>query len=51
MECTGVGQVIAEAIGVIGASGIVCLSGVGHGGAVPVSDLVDKGVGASRART
>jgi len=35
MECTGVGQVISESIAVIGASGIVCLTGVGHGGAVP----------------
>ena len=35
MECTGVGQVIAESLSVIGASGVVCLTGVGHGGAVP----------------
>jgi threonine dehydrogenase-like Zn-dependent dehydrogenase len=35
MECTGVGQVIAESIAVIGASGVLCLTGVGHGGAVP----------------
>ena len=35
MECTGVGQVIAESISAIGASGIVCLTGVGHGGALP----------------
>jgi threonine dehydrogenase-like Zn-dependent dehydrogenase len=35
MECTGVGQVIAESIAVIGASGVVCLTGVGHGGALP----------------
>ena len=35
MECTGVGQVIAESISVVGASGIVCLTGVGHGGTVP----------------
>jgi threonine dehydrogenase-like Zn-dependent dehydrogenase len=35
MECTGVGQVISESISVIGASGVVCLTGVGHGGAVP----------------
>jgi glucose 1-dehydrogenase len=35
LECTGVGQVIAESILVIGASGVVCLAGVGHGGAVP----------------
>jgi len=35
MECTGVGQVIAESIVAIGASGVVVLAGVGHGGAVP----------------
>jgi len=35
LECTGVGQVIAESILAIGASGVVCLAGVGHGGAVP----------------
>ena len=35
MECTGVGQVIAESISVIGASGVVCLTGVGHGGKTP----------------
>jgi glucose 1-dehydrogenase len=35
MECTGVGQVIAECLLKIGASGVVCLTGVGHGGAVP----------------
>jgi threonine dehydrogenase-like Zn-dependent dehydrogenase len=35
LECTGVGQVIAESLLKIGASGVVCLTGVGHGGAVP----------------
>jgi threonine dehydrogenase-like Zn-dependent dehydrogenase len=35
MESTGVGQVISESIAVIGASGVVCLTGVGHGGMVP----------------
>jgi len=35
LECTGVGQVIAESILAIGASGVVCLAGVGHGGSVP----------------
>jgi glucose 1-dehydrogenase len=32
VECTGVGQVIAEAIRVVGAGGVVCLTGVGTGG-------------------
>ena len=35
MECTGVGQVIAESMLKVGASGVVCLTGVGHGGTVP----------------
>jgi threonine dehydrogenase-like Zn-dependent dehydrogenase len=35
LECTGVGQVIAETMLAVGASGVVCLAGVGHGGAVP----------------
>ena len=35
MECTGVGQVIADSMAELGASGIVCLTGVGHGGASP----------------
>jgi threonine dehydrogenase-like Zn-dependent dehydrogenase len=35
MECTGVGHLIAKAISIIAASGVVCLTGVGHGGAVP----------------
>jgi threonine dehydrogenase-like Zn-dependent dehydrogenase len=35
MECTGVGQLITQSIIAIGASGVVCLTGVGHGGALP----------------
>ncbi len=35
MECTGVGQVIAQSLSVVAASGVVCLTGVGHGGHVP----------------
>jgi threonine dehydrogenase-like Zn-dependent dehydrogenase len=47
MECTGVGQVISESIAVIGASGVVCLTGVGHGGAlpkIPTADLASSAV-------
>jgi threonine dehydrogenase-like Zn-dependent dehydrogenase len=33
IECTGVGQVISDSIQAIGSGGIVCLVGVGHGGA------------------
>ena len=32
VECTGVGQVITDSISVVGAGGIVCLTGVGAGG-------------------
>ena len=32
VECTGVGQVIAESIEAVAAGGIVCLTGVGSGG-------------------
>ncbi len=41
MECTGVGQVISESISVIAASGVVCLTGVGHGGARPLIATAD----------
>jgi len=33
IECTGVGQVISDSIRTIGAGGVVCLTGVGTGGA------------------
>jgi glucose 1-dehydrogenase len=32
VECTGVGQVIGDTLGVVAAGGIVCLTGVGSGG-------------------
>jgi threonine dehydrogenase-like Zn-dependent dehydrogenase len=32
VECTGVGQVIADSLRAIGAGGILCLTGVGSGG-------------------
>lgn len=32
LECTGVGQVISECIRQLGANGILCLAGIGHGG-------------------
>jgi threonine dehydrogenase-like Zn-dependent dehydrogenase len=32
VECTGVGQLIAESIQKVGAGGVVCLTGVGSGG-------------------
>jgi threonine dehydrogenase-like Zn-dependent dehydrogenase len=42
VECTGVGQVIADSIRAVGAGGVVCLTGVGSGGAsgtVPTADV------------
>jgi threonine dehydrogenase-like Zn-dependent dehydrogenase len=41
IECTGVGQVISESIQKIGANGIVCLAGIGHGGATRALNLAD----------
>jgi threonine dehydrogenase-like Zn-dependent dehydrogenase len=41
IECTGVGQVIAESIVKVGAGGIVCLTGVGKGGAVGGAAIAD----------
>jgi threonine dehydrogenase-like Zn-dependent dehydrogenase len=41
MECTGVGEVISEAISRIAASGVVCLTGVGHGGPLPTIPMAD----------
>ena len=32
VECTGVAQVIADSVNVVGAGGIICLTGVGTGG-------------------
>jgi glucose 1-dehydrogenase len=42
VECTGVGQVIADSIQTIGAGGVVCLTGVGSGGpssSLPTADV------------
>jgi len=41
IECTGVGQLISESIQTIGSSGIVCLTGVGHGGVVTSAACAD----------
>ena len=41
IECTGVGQVISDSIQKIGANGIVCLTGVGHGGVMTSAALAD----------
>ena len=43
MECTGVGEVISESISRVAASGVVCLTGVGHGGPVPTMPMADIG--------
>jgi glucose 1-dehydrogenase len=46
VECTGVGSVIADSIQKIGAGGVVCLTGVGGGGAsgYAVADVAAKAV-------
>lgn len=41
LECTGVGEVVSQSISVVGAGGVVCLTGVGHGGAVPTMPSAD----------
>ena len=41
IECTGVGQLIHDSIGKIGANGIVCLTGIGHGSAVMKTGTAD----------
>jgi threonine dehydrogenase-like Zn-dependent dehydrogenase len=41
VECTGVGQLIADSIQTIGSSGVVCLTGVGHGGVVTAAACAD----------
>jgi threonine dehydrogenase-like Zn-dependent dehydrogenase len=42
IECTGVGQVIGDAIGAVGAGGIVCLTGVGSGGRTGMQPIADS---------
>jgi threonine dehydrogenase-like Zn-dependent dehydrogenase len=42
VECTGVGQVIADALRYVGAGGVVCLTGIGTGGrtsGLPLADV------------
>jgi glucose 1-dehydrogenase len=41
VECTGVGQVIADSIQKLGPNGIICLTGVGHGGIVTQASIAD----------
>jgi threonine dehydrogenase-like Zn-dependent dehydrogenase len=45
VECTGVGSVLEDALHKIGAGGVICLTGVGGGGAAPghaVADIAAK---------
>lgn len=47
IECTGVGQVIADSIKSVAAGGIVCLTGVGSGGyakPLPIADVAAHSV-------
>jgi threonine dehydrogenase-like Zn-dependent dehydrogenase len=41
MECTGVGKVIEDSISSVAASGVVCLTGLGHGGVLPEVPIAD----------
>lgn len=41
VECTGVGQVIADSIAAVGAGGVVCLTGVGSGGRTGALSIAD----------
>ena len=41
IECTGVGQLISDSIGKIGPNGIICLTGIGHGGSVRKTSTAD----------
>jgi threonine dehydrogenase-like Zn-dependent dehydrogenase len=45
IECTGVGQVIADSFASVGAGGVVCLTGVGSGGrttGLPLADIATE---------
>lgn len=45
IECTGVGQVIADSLRAVGAGGVVCLTGVGSGGrttGLPLADVATE---------
>src|SRR5262245_870764 len=47
LECTGAGPVISQSIAVVAPSGVVCLTGVGHGGKppnVPTADVAAAAV-------
>ncbi|MDN7026029.1 theronine dehydrogenase [Methanoculleus sp. FWC-SCC1] len=46
IECTGVGQVIAESIHQVGAGGVICLTGVGKGGPLPATPTADTAAAA-----
>jgi threonine dehydrogenase-like Zn-dependent dehydrogenase len=41
IECTGNGRVIADAVSAVAAGGVVCLTGVGTGGALPSLPAAD----------
>jgi threonine dehydrogenase-like Zn-dependent dehydrogenase len=41
IECTGVGSVIGESLQKVGADGVICLTGVGHGGIMSKAAVAD----------
>jgi glucose 1-dehydrogenase len=46
IECTGVGQVIAQTIHQVAPGGVICLTGVGGGGAAPATPTADTAAAA-----
>ena len=46
IECTGAGQLISGSIEKIGANGIICLTGIGHGGTNSQAGAADIAAGA-----
>ena len=51
IECTGVGQVIADSIAAVAPGGVVCLTGVGSGGRTVGLNTADVGVQRRAAAT
>jgi threonine dehydrogenase-like Zn-dependent dehydrogenase len=41
IECTGVGKVVQDSIGAVASGGVICLTGVGHGGVIGQLHIAD----------
>jgi threonine dehydrogenase-like Zn-dependent dehydrogenase len=46
IECTGVGGVISDAISSVASNGVICLTGIGHGGRLPNIPTADMATSA-----